>query len=130
MGTHCTKHVGLDVHATTIAAAVAQTEDDREVRDVGQFRHETNALRKLTRALGAGAVSLHFWYEAGPCGYGHYRYLAKRGFACTVVAPTLTPRKAGDRVKTQRQARQRSGNVGLDRRCRYVLRLVVIDHVD
>jgi transposase len=44
-----------------------------------------------------------FAYEAGPCGYWLYRYLRRQGLACTVVAPSLIPRKAGDRVKTDRR---------------------------
>ncbi len=44
-----------------------------------------------------------FVYEAGPCGYWLYRHLTRKGFACHVVAPSLIPRKPGDRVKTDRR---------------------------
>ncbi len=60
-------------------------------------------IDKLIRKLQAKAATLLFDYEAGPCGYGLYRYLTGKGFACHVVAPSLIPRKAGDRVKTDRR---------------------------
>src|SRR5499427_3169243 len=49
------------------------------------------------------AKHLIFVYEAGPCGYWLYRYLTKKDYSCWVVAPSLMPKKAGDRVKTDRR---------------------------
>lgn len=98
------KHVGLDVHATTIAVAVAESQPHREVRDVGVIANQFESVRKLAHQLtGDSQATLHFWYEAGPCGYGLYRQLLKLGHTCQVVAPSLTPRKPGDRVKTDRR---------------------------
>jgi len=60
-------------------------------------------IDKLIRKLQAKGATLAFGYEAGPCGYGLYRYLTAKSLACHVVAPSLIPRKAGDRVKTDRR---------------------------
>src|SRR5262245_32376026 len=60
-------------------------------------------IDKLIRKLQAKGTALMFAYEAGPCGYWLYRYLTRRGLSCMVVAPSLIPRKAGDRVKTDRR---------------------------
>jgi transposase len=60
-------------------------------------------IDKLLRKLEAKGATLVFAYEAGPCGYWLYRYLTRRGLGCAVVAPSLIPRKPGDRVKTDRR---------------------------
>jgi len=60
-------------------------------------------LDKLARTLQSKGAPLVFVYEAGPCGYWLHRYLTRKGFACHVVAPSLIPRKPGDRVKTDRR---------------------------
>jgi len=71
---------------------------------LGPIGTRQSDLDKLIRKLESkGPASLVFVYEAGPCGYGLYRYLTGKGFACHVVAPSLIPRKAGDRVKTDRR---------------------------
>jgi transposase len=61
------------------------------------------ALDRLMRKLADGGARLRFCYEAGPCGYGIHRHVSKRGHECVVVAPSLIPRRAGDRVKTDRR---------------------------
>ena len=94
------KFVGMDVHAETIAVAVA--EQDGEVRSLGVLPNREDAVRKLVRKLGP-VEDLRFCYEAGPTGYALYWQLAKMGARCAVVAPTLVPVKAGDRVKTDRR---------------------------
>jgi transposase len=92
--------VGLDVHADTIAVAVA--EPTGEVRSVGQIPNRPESIRKLLKKLGP-ADSLRACYEAGPTGYVIYWQLTTLGVRCEVVAPTLIPVKAGDRVKTDRR---------------------------
>jgi len=92
--------LGLDVHAETIAVAVA--EPDGEVRPLGIIPNRPEAVAKLIRKLGLRG-QLRACYEAGPCGYVLYWQLTKLGVHCDVVAPTLVPTKPGDRVKTDRR---------------------------
>jgi transposase len=94
------RFLGLDVHADSIAVAVA--EPDGEVRSLGLIPNRLESVRKLVRKLGP-AKQLKACYEAGPCGYALYWQLTALGVACAVVAPTLVPVKAGDRVKTDRR---------------------------
>jgi transposase len=94
------KFVGLDVHAETIAIAVAEQEG--EVRSLGIIPNREDSVRKLVRKVGP-VEELRFCYEAGPTGYVLYWQLARMGAKCEVVAPTLVPVKAGDRVKTDRR---------------------------
>jgi transposase len=96
------KYVGLDVHKETIAVAVAGS-DGAEVRFFGQIANTPQAIEKLVRQLRKGAPQLSFCYEAGPCGYGIHRQLSDLGWDCRVVAPSLIPKKPGDRVKTDRR---------------------------
>jgi transposase len=94
------KFVGLDVHAETIAVAVA--EQAGEIRSLGIIPNREDSVRKLVRKLGA-IEELRFCYEPGPTGYALYWQLIRMGAMCEVVAPTLVPVKAGDRVKTDRR---------------------------
>jgi transposase len=96
------KYVGLDVHKETIAVSVADA-NDGEVRYYGEIANTPDALSKLVRQLKKGDARLSLCYEAGPCGYGIYRQLREMGLDCVVVAPSLIPKKAGDRVKTDRR---------------------------
>lgn len=99
--TRVTKFVGLDVSKRTIAVAVA--DDGREhARYLGGVENTPEKVRHLMHHLGP-AESLLVCYEAGPTGYGLYRQLTKMGITCVVVAPTLIPQRAGDRVKTDRR---------------------------
>ena len=95
--------IGLDVHKATISVAVAQGERGGEVCHWGTLPHRPDLIRKLAEKLAAGGGRLYFCYEAGPCGYGLHRQLVEMGHDCIVVAPSLIPVKAGDRVKTDRR---------------------------
>jgi len=94
------RFVGLDVHADTIAVAVAET--GGEVRSHGVIPNRLEPIRKLIGKLGP-AKDLKVCYEAGPTGYVLYWQLTRLGVACEVIAPSLVPNKAGDRVKTDRR---------------------------
>jgi transposase len=94
------KFVGLDVHAETIAVAVAEL--DGEVRSIGVIPNRCESVRKLVKKLGP-VEELRFCYEAGPTGYVLYWQLTALDAKCEVVAPTLVPVRAGDRVKTDRR---------------------------
>jgi transposase len=94
------RFLGLDVHADTISVAVA--EPNGEVRSLGKIPNRKESIRKLVKKLG-GVEQLRACYEAGPTGYVLYWQLSEMGVQCEVVAPTLVPVKAGDRVKTDRR---------------------------
>lgn len=94
------RFLGLDVHADTIAAAVA--EPDGEVRPLGVIPNRLELIRKPVTKLGA-VQQVKACYEAGPTGYVLYWQLTALGVACEVIAPSLVPVKAGDRVKTDRR---------------------------
>jgi transposase len=94
------RFIGLDVHAETIAVAVA--EPTGEVRSIGVIPNRSDAIHRLMKKLGP-LGQLRVCYEAGPTGYVVYWQLTALGVRCEVVAPTLVPVKAGDRVKTDRR---------------------------
>jgi transposase len=98
-----TLYVGLDVHKESIAVAYAAEKRDAEVIALGSIGTRQCDIDKLIRKLQSKGHALVFVYEAGPCGYWLYRYLTGKGFPCWVVAPSLIPKKAGDRVKTDRR---------------------------
>jgi transposase len=98
-----TLYIGMDVHKESIAVAYVTKDHDAEVIYLGSIGTRQCDIDQLVRKLQSKATHLVFIYEAGPCGYWLYRYLTKKGHACWVVAPSLIPKKAGDRVKTDRR---------------------------
>ena len=94
------RFVGLDVHADTIAIAVAESAG--EVHSLGIIPNRPESVRKMIAKLGP-AGKLKCCYEAGPTGYVLYWQLTQMGVACEVIAPSLVPVKSGDRVKTDRR---------------------------
>jgi transposase len=100
-----TTWAGLDVHAERIVIATMEGQGrEPEMRDIP---NEPKAIRRTFQKLAAGAYELRCCYEAGPCGFELHRQLTSMGITCEVVAPSLIPVKAGDRVKTdQRDARK------------------------
>src|SRR3989441_2061901 len=98
-----TLFIGLDVHKETIAVAYVAEEREAEVLSLGTIGTRQCDIDKVMRKLQAKGKPLHFVYEAGPCGYWLYRYLTKKNLKCWVVAPSQIPKKAGDRVKTDRR---------------------------
>lgn len=100
-------YIGLDVHRDTIAVSVAVC-GRQEPEYLGEIGHTDKAVGKLIERLGRrfGGEAVLFVYEAGPCGYGLYRRIVASGHGCEVVAPSLIPRKPGERVKTDRRDAQ------------------------
>ena len=96
-------YVGLDVHKEGIVVAVAAGGLRGEVREYGRIANTPTALDRLLRKLGGDGKSLRFCYEAGPCGYRIQRHVSAQGQECVVVAPSLIPKRAGDRIKTDRR---------------------------
>ena len=91
-------YVGLDVHKDTIAVALAETGLRGEVREHGKIANTPAALKALAVKLSHAGRELRSFYEAGPCGYGIQRQLARMGHDCAVVAPSLIPRKPGEQL--------------------------------
>ena len=98
-----TLFLGLDVHKKTISVATVEGAAGAEVRFYGTIENTPEALRRLSKKLSQGGRQLHCCYEAGPCGYNVQRHLTRLGHRCDVVAPSLIPRKAGEKVKTDRR---------------------------
>jgi transposase len=98
-----TVFIGIDAAKAKHAVAVAEPGRQGEVRYIGEIDASPEAVRKLITRLATRHGRLHVCYEAGPTGYGLYRQVVALGHACTVVAPSLVPRRPSDRVKTNRR---------------------------
>jgi transposase len=96
-----TRYVGLDVHSTTIHAAVA--EDDEPPTSHGCIANDPTAVRKMITRLSGPNIRLRVAYEAGPTGYALHRQLSAMGIECVVIAPSLIPVQPGNKVKTDRR---------------------------
>jgi len=102
MNKYSIKYVGMDVHKETIAVAIAK-EGRGDPAYYGEIPNTSEAIKKLIKKLASNGEKVSFCYEAGPCGYDLYRQLINLGQRCDVVAPSLIPKKSGDRVKTDRR---------------------------
>ena len=99
-------YLGLDVDKEWIVIAVAEWGRNAPVHDLGAISNDLHALEKLLARLRkryGPEVMMRACYEAGPCGFGIARRLGQLGVDCTVVAPSLTPTRAGDRLKTDKR---------------------------
>src|SRR5215468_7260143 len=95
--------IGMDVHKETIAVASIAQDHGAEVSSLGTIGTRQCDIDQLVRTMPAKATHLIFVSAAGPCGDWLYRYLRNKDDDCWVVAPSLLPAKAGDRVKTDRR---------------------------
>ncbi len=93
----------MDVHKNSILIAIAGEGRDGEVRFYGTIENDMNQLDKIIRKLISKGAVLRFAYEAGPCGYGIYRYLTNNNMDCSVVAPLKIPQQSGNRLKNDRR---------------------------
>jgi transposase len=103
MNQSSTLYVGMDVHKDSMAVAYVAQDHGAEVTYLGSIGTRQCDIDQLTRKMQSKAKHLIFVYEAGPCGYWLYRYLTQKDYDCWVVAPSLIPKKSGDRVKTDRR---------------------------
>lgn len=94
------RFLGLDVHADTITVAIA--DPGKEVSLYGRIPNQLDAVRRMVKKLSAG-FELRACYEAGPTGYVLFWQLSLLEVKCEVIAPSLVPTKAGDKVKTDRR---------------------------
>lgn len=103
MGEHSTVYVGVDAAKEKHAVAVAEGSRSGDVRYLGEIEATPAAVERLVRKLEKRYRQVHVCYEAGPTGYGLHRQISAMGHVCEVVAPSLVPRRPGERVKTNRR---------------------------
>jgi transposase len=95
--------VGIDTSKLRHAVAIADGGRTGDVRFLGEIENTAAATAKLVRKLAAKYERVTFCYEAGPTGYGLHRQIKSLGHECVVVAPSLIPKRPGDKVKTNRR---------------------------
>src|SRR5919204_1960600 len=103
MDDHSEAFVGVDTSKLRNAVAIAEGGRGGEVRYLGEIENSASATTKLVRKLATKYARLTFCYEAGPTGYGLQRQIKSLGYECMVVAPSLIPKRPGDKVKTNRR---------------------------
>src|ERR1700748_3861081 len=103
MGDYSDAFVGFDTSKLRNAIAIAEAGRGGEVRILGEIENTPAATAKLVRKLAAKYQRLQFCYEAWPTRYGQHRQSIVLGFECVVVAPSLIPRRPGDKVNTNRR---------------------------
>ncbi|MBY6058738.1 transposase [Leisingera daeponensis] len=96
-------YIGLDVSKNSHAVAVAESSRNGEVWSYGEIGADAASVRRFVRKLDRPNARLRFCYEAGPTGYGLIRQIEALGHVCAVNAPSLIPRRPGERVKTNRR---------------------------
>ena len=95
--------VGIDAAKARNAIALAEAGRGGEIRFLGEVDASPESMRRIIKRIAGKYRRSHFCYEAGPTGYGLHRLISSLGHECTVVAPSLIPRKPGDQVKTNRR---------------------------
>jgi len=103
MGDHSEVYVGIDSAKSRLAVAIAEGGRGGEVRYFGEIDNTPAAVRRLVKKLSGKHARATFCYEAGPTGYGLYRLIRELGHECLVAAPSLIPKKSGNRVKNNRR---------------------------
>lgn len=103
MSDYSVAYVAFDTAKMRHAVAIAEDGRTGEVRFLGEIENTEAATLKLVKKLASRYRHLTFCYEAGPTGYELYRLIKRLGHDCIVVAPSLIPKKPGDRVKTNRR---------------------------
>ena len=107
MKRHGEAFVGIHIAKARNAVAVAEGGRRGEVRYLGEFDNTPDGVTKLVRKPAERYETVQFCYEAGPSGYGMYRRILALGQSCIVVAPSLIPRRPGERVKPTGGTRRR-----------------------
>ena len=97
------KFIGMDVHKNSITIAIADQNNRGPARSYGTINNNFDALNKFCCKMISTKSRLNFVYEAGPCGYNIHRHLTKKGFECMVAAPSMIPKKSGDRIKNDKR---------------------------
>jgi len=100
----------MDVHADSVTVSVFSTKGSEPVERF-EVVPDDRGLARLVKRLKARGARVRCVYEAGPCGYELQRYLSRRGVVCEVAAPSLVPRRPGERVKTDRRDADKLGRL-------------------
>jgi transposase len=98
-----TLYIGMDVHKDSMAVTDVARDHDAQVSYRGTIGTRQADIGQCIRQRHSKATHRVVVYEAGPGGSWLYRHLSQKGYVCWVVAPSLLPKKAGDRVKTDRR---------------------------